>query len=73
MDNTKDSIQINTASVGVVSVEVTREERSVPVALEETKNLRSLRDAARALLTNRLCNCIAFNKSAMLDSGSKEG
>ena len=73
MDNTKDSIQVYTGSVGVISVEVTREKRSVPVALEETKDLWSLRDTARTFLTNLLGNCIAFNKSAMLDSRSKEG
>ena len=56
MNNAKDSIQVYTGSVEVVSVEVTREECSVPVALEKTKDLRSLRDAARALLTNGFCN-----------------
>ena len=73
MNNTKDSIQIYKASVGVISVEVTQDKRSVPVTLKETKDLRSLRDATRTCLTNLLCNCIAFNKSAMLDSRSKEG
>ena len=73
MNNTKDSIQVYTGSVGIISVEVTREKRSIPVTLKETKDLRSLRDAARTLLANLFCNCITFNKSAMLDSRSKEG
>lgn len=73
MNNAKDSIQIDKASVGIISVEVTQDKRSVPVTLKETKDLRSLRDATRTCLTNLFCDCIAFNKSAMLDSGSKEG
>ena len=71
VDRTQDRIDIFAASA-VVLVDVCKDKLAIPIALQETEDLWSLRYAARTSLTNLSCKGVALHESAMLDCCSEE-
>ena len=56
----------------VIFVDICKDILTIPVALQEAKDLRSLRYAARTRLTNLFCKGIPFHQGAMLDCCGEE-
>ena len=71
MNRTQDRIDIFRASA-VVLVDVCKNELTIPIALQEAKDLWSLGYAAWTSLTDLSCKGVALHKSAMLDCCSEE-
>lgn len=71
VDRTQDRIDIFGASA-VVLVDVRKDELTIPIALQEAKDLWSLRCAAWTSLTKLPCKSISLHQSAMLDCCSEK-
>lgn len=56
----------------IVFVDICEDKLTIPIALQEAKDLRSLRYTARTRLTNLSCNNVSLHESAMLDCCGEE-
>ena len=71
MNGAQDRVDVFGASA-VVLVDIRKDVLTVPVALQEAEDLRSLRYTTSTGLTNLSCKVIALYQSTMLDCRSEE-